>query len=136
MWRAQPARTAVIGVAIVVLVVCSVVPVAYLVVTSLGASQAYKSVLLDARQRGLLYNTALLGTGTAVLAAAIGVPLGIALARVTLRGKALIRLVLAAPALLPPYVVGLAWVYTGLLSEWTYSLPAAIFVLGLVFYPL
>lgn len=136
MWRAQPARTVVIGVAIVVFVVCSVVPVAYLVFTSLGASQAYETVLLDARQRGLLYNTALLGTGTAVLAAAIGVPLGIALARVSLRGKALIRLVLAAPALLPPYVVGLAWVYMGLLSEWTYSLPAAILVLGLVFYPL
>ena len=136
MWRAQPARTAAIGTAAVVFFVCSVVPVAYLVFTSLAPSQAYEALLLDARQRGLLYNTALLGTGTAFLAAAIGVPLGIALARVPFRGKPLIRLVLAAPALLPPYVVGLAWVYMGLLPEWTYSLPTAILVLGLVFYPL
>jgi iron(III) transport system permease protein len=136
MWRGQPARTVAIGTAVVVFIVCSVVPVGYLLFTSVAPSRAYETVLLDARQRGLLYNTALLGTGTTLLAAAIGVPLGIALARVTLRGKALIRLVLAAPALLPPYVVGLAWVYMGLLSEWTYSLPAAILVLGLVFYPL
>jgi iron(III) transport system permease protein len=137
MWRAQPARTLVIGTAAVVFVVCSVVPIAYLLFTSLGGSQsAYEIVLLDARQRGLLYHTAFLGTGTALLASAIGVPLGIALARVPFRGTALIRLVLAAPALLPPYVVGLAWVYLGLLSEWTYSLPSAILVLSLVFYPL
>ena len=136
MWRTQPARTAAIGTAAVVFVVCSVVPVAYLLFTSLAASQAHEALLLDARQRGLLYNTALLGTGTAVLAAAIGVPLGIALAHVPFRGKALIRLVLAAPGLLPPYVVGLAWLYMGLLPEWTYSLPTAILVLSLVFYPL
>jgi ABC-type Fe3+ transport system permease subunit len=68
---------------------------------------------------------------------------------VPLRGKALIRVALAAPALLPPYVVGLAWVYLGssrgilqalsgrdLLSTWTYSLPGAVLVLSLVFYPL
>src|SRR5919108_995475 len=128
MWRGQPARTVAIGTAVVVFIVCSVVPVGYLLFTSVAPSRAYETVLLDARQRGLLYNTALLGTGTTLLAAAIGVPLGIALARVTLRGKALIRLVLAAPALLPPYVVGLAWVYMGLLSEWTYSLPIAILV--------
>ena len=42
--------------------------------------------------------------------------------------------------LLPPYVVALAWTYLGnsndLFSTWTYSLPAAIGVLGLVYYPL
>jgi iron(III) transport system permease protein len=47
--------------------------------------------------------------------------------------------VLAAPVVLPPYVVALAWTYLGSSvdrSEWIYSLPAAILVLGLVFYPL
>jgi iron(III) transport system permease protein len=103
---------------------------------------------LDARQQRLLWNTALLGVGTAVLAAVIGAPLGIALARVPLRGKALLRVVLAVPAFLPPYIVALAWTYLGgsrglvasvighdLLSEWTYSL-AAVVVLSLVCYPL
>jgi iron(III) transport system permease protein len=72
-----------------------------------------------------------------------------ALARTALSHKALLRLALAAPILLPPYVVGLAWIYLGgsrglvatlagrdLLSQWTYSLPAAVLVLSLVFYPL
>jgi ABC-type Fe3+ transport system permease subunit len=150
MWRAQPARATVIGIALVMFAVSACAPVAYLLFASLGDAQAaYATVLLDARQRGLLYNTTLLGIGSALFATAVGVPLGIALARVPLGGKALIRLALAAPALLPPYVVGLAWVYLGssrgilqaftgqdLLSTWTYSLPGAVLVLGIVFYPL
>lgn len=150
MWGWQSSRTAVLGIAYAVFGVCSVLPVAYLLTVSLtGMDAAYSAVRLDARQRGLLYNTALLGTGTALLATAIGVPLGIALARVPLPRKPLVRLALAAPVALPPYVVGLAWVSLGssrglvavltgrdLLSEWTYSLPAAVMVLSLVFYPL
>jgi iron(III) transport system permease protein len=138
------------GIAVVMFAVSACAPVAYLLFASLGDAHAvYATVLLDARQRGLLYNTMLLGVGSALFATAVGVPLGIALARVPLAGKALIRLALAAPALLPPYVVGLAWVYLGssrgllqaltgqdLLSSWTYSLPGAILVLSLVFYPL
>ena len=150
MWRQQFSRTVVIGTAVVVFIVCCVAPVFYLLFTSLASAEtAYAAVLLDVRQRGLLYNTALLGTATAVVASAIGIPLGVALARVPLRRKQAIRLALAAPALVPPYVVALAWVYVGsnrglvqvitgrdLLSEWTYSLPAAVGVLSLVLYPL
>ena len=91
--------------------------------------------MLDARQGRLLYNTALLGTGTALLATLIGVPLGIALARISLPRKAFFRLALSAPVLLPPYIVGLAWTYLGSGGGWTYSLPAVIVVLSLVFYP-
>ena len=56
---------------------------------------------------------------------------------------------LAAPMLLPPYVVALAWIYLwtsggflaalvdrDVVASWTHSLPAAILVLSLVFYPL
>ncbi|MDQ3417236.1 MAG: iron ABC transporter permease [Acidobacteriota bacterium] len=139
-----------VGIAIVVFGVCCLLPVGYLLTMSLtGTDGRYAAVLLDARQRGLLYNTALLGTGTALLATAIGAPLGVALARIALPRKALLRLTLAAPVLLPPYVVGLAWIYLGgsrglvatlagrdLLSGWTYSLPAGILVLSLVLYPL
>jgi iron(III) transport system permease protein len=97
----------------------------------------------------LLYNTALLGNGTAFLATAIGAPLGLVLARVPLRRKAALRVIAAIPLLLPPYIVALAWIYLGssrglvaavtgrdLLSEWTYSLPAAAVILSLVFYPI
>jgi iron(III) transport system permease protein len=75
--------------------------------------------------------------------------LGLALARIDLPRKTLLRVALAAPVLLPPYIVALAWTYLGssrglvaalagrdLLSDWTYSMPAAILVLSVVFYPL
>ena len=140
-------RLAVVGLASVVFLVCCVLPVGYLLVVSLTGVDAYSAVP-DARQRRLLYNTALLGTGTAVLATAIGAPLGVALARITVGRKALLRLALAAPVLLPPYIAGLAWTYLGsnpgwlpaiagqnFLSGWIYTLPGAIVVLSLVFYP-
>jgi ABC-type Fe3+ transport system permease subunit len=86
---------------------------------------------------------------TAVLATLIGVPLGVALARIDLPWKPTLRVLLAAPMLLPPYVAALAWVSLGggtgllaeylgrdLLSAWTFSLPGAVLVLALVFYPL
>ncbi|MGH9161739.1 MAG: ABC transporter permease [Vicinamibacteraceae bacterium] len=151
MWRRQPVRTGVIGLATAVFLVCCVLPIVYLLATALtdGSRTPVTSLLLDARQRGLLYNTAFLGVGTALCATVLGVPLGTALARVPLRRKGFARLALAAPALLPPYIVALAWVYLGgsrgllatamgrdVLSEWTYSLPAAIAVLSVVFYPL
>jgi iron(III) transport system permease protein len=148
MWRWPSSRTAVVGIAIGAFVVCCLLPIGYLLAVSLSRVDAYSALVLDARQRGLLYNTALLGIGTALLATAIGAPLGIALARITLPRKALLRLALAAPVLLPPYIAALAWTYFGssrgwltaltgsdLLSAWTYSLPAAVVVLSVVFYP-
>jgi iron(III) transport system permease protein len=73
----------------------------------------------------------------------------VALARVALPFKAVLRIALTAPLLLRPYVVGLAWIYLGgsaglaarivgrdVLSDWTYSLAGSILVLSLVFYPL
>ena len=140
MWRGPLIRTVVIGSAVVLFIACCVLPVAYLLTIPLSTGDVSSRALwLDARQQGLLWNTARLGVGTALLATAVGAPLGLALARINLRGKALLRIVLAAPVVLPPYVMALAWTYLGSgndVSEWTYSLPAAIVVLGLVFYPL
>jgi iron(III) transport system permease protein len=141
MWRWPSSRTVVVTIAVMLFVVCCLLPVAYVLAAPLN-SRAIGStgVWLDARQQGLLWNTARLGVGTALLATALGAPLGLAFARVTFRRKSLLRVALAAPALVPPYVVALAWTYLGsrsdLLSEWTYSVPAAIVVLSLVFYPL
>jgi len=143
-------QTAVTGIAVALFTVCSLLPVGYLLIQALGSADTnYAALFLDVRQRGLLWNTAVLGVGTASLASAIGVPLGVVLARIALAGKALFRLALVIPLLLPPYVVALAWIYFAgsrglvasvagrdLLSEWIYSLPAAVLVLSLTFYPL
>lgn len=149
IWRGQHSRTVVIGLALLTFFVCCVLPVAYLLATTLGAVSDAQSLVLDARQRGLLYNTTMLGVGTAACATLLGAPLGIVFARVPLRRKAIVRLLAAVPVLLPPYIVAFAWVALGssrgplaqlagvdLLSEWTYSLPAAVLILSFVFYPL
>ncbi len=147
MWGWRSSRTVAVGLAAALFVVSCVLPLASFLMTSLrGATAAFA---LDARQWGLLVNTAGLGVGTAVLATAIGAPLGLLLARASLPYKALLRVGLVAPLLLPPYVVALAWTYLGssrglvattigydLLAAWTHSLPAAVLVLGLALYPL
>ena len=141
MWRWPSSRTVVVTLAAALFILCCVLPVGYLLMFLMNTRNlAHGSVWLDVRQQGLLWNTARLGTGTATLATLMGAPLGLALARVPLRGKALLRVGLSAPVVLPPYVVALAWTYLAgtseVLSGWTYSLPAAIVVLSLVFYPL
>ena len=141
MRRWPSSRTVVVTIAGVLFVACCLLPVAYVLTAPLGTrSMASGGVWLDARQLALLWNTARLGVGTALLATAIGAPLGFALARIAFRRKAFLRIALVAPVLLPPYVVALAWTSVGsshtLWSTWTHSVPAAIVVLSLVHYPL
>src|SRR5687768_2855122 len=135
MWRWPSSRTVVVTIAVMLFVACSLLPVAYVLAAPLSSwTIGSRGVWLDARQQGLLWNTARLGVGTALLATAIGAPLGFALARIAFRGKSLLRVALAAPVLLPPYVVALAWTYLGsshsVVSTWTYSLPGALIVLS------
>jgi iron(III) transport system permease protein len=147
MPRRLTTRLLVVGAATSVFVVATVLPLLYVVVQAIAGS-GFGPLLLDARQRTLLYNTALLGAGAAAFAVLLGVPLGLGLARLRGRYTAPLRVALAAPVLLPPYIVGLAWTYIGsvagiaatvagrdLLSGWTYSLSAAAAVLALVYYP-
>ena len=127
MWGWRSGRTIAVGAAIAAFALFCVLPLAYMVAVWLSQSgreaSFYAGLLLDSRQRGLLFNTAILGAGTALTATLVGVPLGVALARVTLPFKAGLRILLAAPALLPSYVIGLAWLYLGEAS-WMRSLPA------------
>ena len=151
MWGPRSSRTLTIGAAVAVFVGCCVLPLAYMLAASLGAAAGpgSRALWLDPRQQRLMYATAVLGTGTAVLATLIGAPLGLALGRIDLKWKAILRLLLSMPMLLPPYVVGLSWVFLSersgwlaqivgrdVLSNWTYTTTGAVVVLSLVFYPI
>ena len=138
MWGWRSSRTIALSAAVAAFAVFCVLPFAYMVARWLSESERLTSsliVLLDSRQRGLLLNTAVLGAGTAFAATLVGAPLGVALARMTLPFKPGLRILLAAPALLPSYVVGLAWLYLGS-STWTRSIPGGVIVLTVAFYPL
>jgi iron(III) transport system permease protein len=149
MWTFRSSRTLAIGGALAAFGILCALPFAYMLAQAGISGATYSALLLDARQRALLANTAALGAGTALLATCIGAPLGLVLARVPLRFRPAWRIALAAPLLLPPYVIALAWIHLGgqaglvaattgidLLSKWTYSLPGAVVVLSLVLYPL
>jgi iron(III) transport system permease protein len=149
MWGYRSSRTLAVGGALAAFALVCGAPFAYMLAQAGAPGPTYSALLLDARQRELLANTAVLGAGTALLATLIGAPLGFVLARIPLRFTPVWRIALAAPLLLPPYVIALAWVYLGgsaglvaattgrdLLSGWTYSLPGAVVVLSLVLYPL
>lgn len=149
------AKTVALGGAGVLFVAICVLPLIYMLAVSFTDIEGfftfdnYGRLLTDARQRELLVNSALLGAGTATAATIVGAPLGLLLARADLPAKSWLRLALIIPLVLPPYVLGLAWIYvsgsTGIAahllgrdlhSDWTYSLAGAVTVLSIGFFPL
>jgi iron(III) transport system permease protein len=149
------AKAMVLGVAGVLFVAICVSPLIYMLAVSFTAIDGgftfdnYGRLLTDARQRELLMSSALLGAATATVATIVGAPLGLLLARADLPAKGLLRLALIIPLVLPPYVLGLAWIYVSgsqgiaahilgrdLLSDSTYSLAGAVAVLSIGFFPL
>jgi iron(III) transport system permease protein len=130
-------RTTFIAVGLAAFGALSVLPAVYMLAQSLAGPSgvtldAYAAVVLDARQRQLLFNTLRLGLGAALVAALLGIPLGFALARLPMRAVRVWRVLLAAPLAVPPYILALAWVYIA----GSYSLLAAALVLGAGFFPL
>jgi len=136
MWHWRSSRTLIIGTAMLVFGLCSLLPSLYVLVTALADVDGLSAMLLDARQRRLLSTTAAVGLGAMAVAAAAGVPLGAILARSSLPARGAIRAGLTAPVLLPPYIVALAWTYLAGHSGWMSGLPAVAIVLGLVLYPI
>jgi iron(III) transport system permease protein len=147
MWS-PPGRAVFLGSAVGVFLVTGVLPIAYMLVTSIRDA-TLDVLLLDDRQRTLLVNSGLLAGATAAWTILIGVPLGFGLARMPVPRRGLVRMALATPVLLPPYIVALAWTYIGgtagvaaaltgrdVFSGWTYSLVAASAVLALAYYPI
>jgi iron(III) transport system permease protein len=137
MWGWRSSRTAVILVAATIFVIVCILPPAYMLAAifrSTGPVAALTAALLDSRQLTLLATTVVLGVATATMASVIGAVLGLALARTTLPYKAALRIALAAPAVLPPYVIALAWI--SLAGGEAFSTAGAVVVLTVAFYPL
>lgn len=137
MWGWRSGRTVAVATAAAAFVVVCILPPAFMVsaiVTADAAGATLRSALLDSRQRSLLATTIALGSGAAVFATAIGAALGLVLARLDVPLKAAARIALAAPAVLPSYVVALAW--TSLAGERAFTIGGAIVVLTTVFYPI
>jgi iron(III) transport system permease protein len=111
---------------------------------------AVRSDLRDVFQGGgitALENTILVSFATATFATMIGAPLAFALARLDLPRAKLKKTLLTLPAVLPPYLLGIAWIdlanpKTGLLNQLigapvldVYTRGGIVWVLGLCFFP-
>jgi iron(III) transport system permease protein len=137
MWGWRSSRTVIVLAAATVFVVACVLPPVFMLTTIVLSTDpigTLRNAFLDSRQNNLLFTTIRLGVGTAALATAIGVGLGFVLARIALPFKPALRIALVAPAVLPPYVIALAWTYIG--GRFAFTLVGAIVVLTVALYPL
>lgn len=146
MWKLRSSRTVLTTTAAAAFIVFCVLPVVFMLREASAAVNT--TPLLDSRQRGLLYATAVIGVMTALLSTLVGAPLGFALARVPFRFKSALRIALIAPAVFPPYVIALAWIYLeaqvnvavspalGRVMLDPYSVGGVVAVLAVVFYPI
>lgn len=87
---------------------CSVLPIASLVLSS-SPGGGFRSGALSARSLDMLENTVVLAAGSALAAFALGVPVGLALGVKQWKGRAYARAVLLVPLALPPYFHGIGW---------------------------
>jgi iron(III) transport system permease protein len=135
MQRELP-RRAIVSAGWVIFGVFCVLPISA-VIAALASSPALGSVLTQLltseRQQGLLTTTLMLTGAATVLATAVGVVLGIALARCTIARVWWARLFLTLPLLLPPYILALGAIL--LAGPSSYGLVGATVVMSAWLYP-
>lgn len=138
----------------VLLFIVSLLPPLYMFARSLGMEGHftlfhYAQLLSESRQRQLLGNSVRLAASAALIGSVLGVPAGLMLARLPQAVALPWRFTLLLPLVLPPYILGVVWVFVmgraGLagrlmgsdgVSDWAYSLAGAGMVLGIAFAPL
>jgi iron(III) transport system permease protein len=151
-------RRMVLSLAIVALLVGGLAPVLVMFVQSVSADghlslAAYRDLLSTGRQWTLLGNSLVLSALTAVMTVAVGVPMGVLLARTDLPLRQMWTALFTLPLLIPPYILAVAW--SDLLSrngplsgaiglqgvaergfQWLFGLPGCVLVLFTAFLPL
>jgi iron(III) transport system permease protein len=144
------AKHVVLATAFGVLILCGVLPLAAMLLTSITvdgrlSAGAYSGLLTSERHRMLFGNSFRLAAATAFGAAAIGVPLGVTLARTNLPFRRVLAILFTIPLVVPPYVSAVAWFHmlgrNGILaqsispalgewtSSWFFGLPGCLLVL-------
>lgn len=136
--------------AVVLLLAFAVWPLCLVVARAIGLPEHFEpSRLITAfaapQALAALLNTVLISTGVTVFAVLLGAPLGFVLSRTALPGARRLKTYLTLPAVVPPYLLGIAWIdlanpRTGLLNAAgqivnIYGIGGIIWVLGLCFYP-
>src|SRR6266540_3134333 len=128
-----------------------VLPLCVMLATSLSSTQNYTATLGSARTWGLFRNSLLLATLTTAVAGAVGVTLGVILAKTDLALRNTLAAIFSLPLLFPPYILAVGWFEvlgrSGILAHfggsavgeatgrWLFGLPGLVLVLSTAFLP-
>lgn len=144
----RPLRALVVAATVVPVALFIALPLALLFARSVSAGPgAYAEVLAPGARRAL-WNTLVVGSGSALIALLAGAPLAAALSRLRLRGARALGVILVLPLAAPPYVWAMAWIALAApRAGWINRLAARplvdvygeagiVWVMGLALYPL
>lgn len=143
----RPLRALVVAATVVPIAVFIALPLVLLFGRSLADPAAWVSALAPSGRRAL-WNTLVVGGGSALVALAAGAPLAAVLARLKTRGAKALGVILVLPLAAPPYVWAMAWIalaspragWVNRLAGRTlvdvFGLPGIVWVMGLALYPL
>jgi iron(III) transport system permease protein len=98
-----------LGAAAVVLVVTAVLPLLTLLVEALSGGASSAALLASARTWALLVRSLVLSAGVTLVAAGIGFPLGMLVARTDVPGRRTLWLMHGFTFFLPPFLIALGW---------------------------
>ncbi len=150
-------RNIVLGVAVLILAVAGLLPVAVMTIRSVTVGghltfTAYRGLLGSPRQWVLVRHSLTLATLTTLGALALGVPAGLVVGRTDLPGRRTLMALLSMPLLLPPYLTAVGWMTAGsdrgpvarlcgpavahALTGILFGLPGCVLVLTTAFMPL
>jgi iron(III) transport system permease protein len=137
--------------AVAVWIGVGVIPLCVMLATSLSSTQNYTATLGSARTWGLFRNSLLLATLTTAVAGAVGVTLGVILAKTDLALRNTLAAIFSLPLLFPPYILAVGWFEvlgrSGILAHfggaavgeatgrWLFGLPGLVLVLSTAFLP-
>ena len=128
----------------IVLLIAAALPIVALVVEALGAGAASLAVLSSPRIWVLLVQSVGIATAVTLVAASVGIPLGVLIGRTDVPAPRLLWLLHASCMSLPPFLLALGWFHLlgreGFIgsehsSAFLFSIPGLIAVLGLTFSP-
>jgi len=92
-------------------------------------------LFLSPRQLGMLKDSLIAASGTMTCSVIIGLPLAFLLCRTNMFGRVFFKSTCLLPLLLPPYIQAIVWKRFPGMEQVIYSIPGAIFVFTLSFFP-
>lgn len=116
-------------------------PVIILFLESLGDGQggvtvkSFEVLNLSPRQLSMLRDSLITASGAMTCSVIVGIPLAFLLCRTNMFGREFFKNIYLLPLMLPPYIQAIVWTRFPGMEQGIYSIPGAIFIFTLSFFP-